>query len=255
MVEITISSENGFQIMKSPFPYTVLAIILFTVANISLAADSDDELARANIIEGIPEVGPGNIQPSVIPGLYEVRIGAQVAYVSADGRYVLQGDLIDLTTDENLTESRRSAARIAALDQVGESNMIIFRPEEAQHTITVFTDIDCGYCRKLHSQIDDYTAHGIKVRYMFYPRSGPDTESWFKAETVWCSADRNTALTQAKAGATIPEAECEDAPVAEHYSMGQDFGIRGTPAILLDTGELVPGYVPPDELAEILAEG
>jgi len=129
-------------------------------------------------------------------------------------------------------------------------------PEELHATavpgiweLTVFTDIDCPYCRKLHSQIAAYNRLGIRVRYLLYPRTGPNTESWTKAEQVWCSGDRNTALTRAKLGEALNTKPCADNPVARSYALGQEFALEGTPAIITPSGELLPGYVPPDVLA------
>jgi thiol:disulfide interchange protein DsbC len=216
-------------------------------------ADGQEDVARQMILERYPELDPATIFPSPVSGLYEVSLGARISYVSADGAFLLQGDIFDAESEENLTEVRRTEVRIAALDEIGESSMIIFEPEQFKHTITVFTDIDCGYCRKLHQQIEVYNDFGFRVRYVFFPRSGPDTESWFKAENVWCSEDRNTALTWAKNGRNIEAEDCESTPVEQHYELGLAFGIRGTPAIVIaETGELIGGYVPPDELAEHL---
>ena len=135
---------------------------------------------------------------------------------------------------------------------MGEQNMIIFPAKNPRHTITVFTDVDCTYCRKLHRDIDKYLAEGIRVRYLFFPRSGPNTDGWSKAEKVWCSADRNDALTRAKRGEVIEAKPCSPTPVEQTYTLGINFGVTGTPAIITDTGELLPGYVPPAELAKYL---
>jgi thiol:disulfide interchange protein DsbC len=179
-------------------------------------------------------------------------LGGQISYISADGRYLIQGDIYDTVDERNLTESHREVARQASIDQIGESSMIVFRPEEVKHSITVFTDIDCGYCRKLHREMSAYNDLGIEVRYMFFPRSGPDTSSWFKAEEVWCADDQNAALTKAKGGVNINSEDCGPTPVAQHYELGRTIGIRGTPAIVAQNGELIPGYVPPNELLEHL---
>jgi len=207
---------------------------------------------RSKILEVFPELSAGSIRPSPIPGLYEIMLGGQISYVSADGHYLIQGDLYDTEQERNLTESRREVAREAAIDKVDESSMIVFRPKTVKHMVTVFTDIDCGYCRKLHRQIADYNALGIEVRYMSFPRSGPGTESWFKAEKVWCSDDRNAALTLAKTGAPVKGEDCATAPIAQHYQLGRSLGIRGTPAIVTENGTLIPGYVSPNELFKIL---
>jgi len=132
--------------------------------------------------------------------------------------------------------------------------MVVFSPPKPTSTITVFTDIDCGYCRKLHKQIADYNAKGIKVRYMYFPRSGPGTESWTKAEQVACAKDKRGALTRSKQGEKLTDKACQPNPVAEHYSVGRDFGLQGTPAIVLDSGELIGGYLDPVELSKYIAE-
>ena len=209
---------------------------------------------RAAIAAKFPEVRPEQIVPSPVQGLYEVRIGSKVAYVSVDGRYLLQGEIIDLDTDLNLTESRREGMRRDVLAGVSEAGMIVFAPaKKPTSTITVFTDVDCGYCRKLHKQIGDYNARGIKVRYMYFPRSGPGTESWTKAEQVACAKDPRVALTRAKLGETLKDKPCQPNPVAQHYEIGRDFGLQGTPAIILESGELIGGYLDPVELSKYMA--
>lgn len=208
---------------------------------------------RAAIAAKFPDVRPEQISESPVKGLYEVRIGAKIAYVSADGRYLLQGEIIDLDSDQNLTESRREGVRRDVLAGVSESSMIVFSPAtKPTSTITVFTDVDCGYCRKLHKQIADYNARGIRVRYMYFPRTGPGTESWAKAEQVACAKDPRTALTRAKLGETLPDKPCKTNPVAQHYQIAREFGLQGTPAIVLESGELIGGYLDPAELSEYI---
>jgi thiol:disulfide interchange protein DsbC len=139
------------------------------------------------------------------------------------------------------------------IETIPESEMVVFSPKDPKYTITVFTDIDCGYCRKLHSQIAEYNRLGIRVRYLFFPRSGPDTESWHKAEAVWCSSNRNDAMTKAKNGENLPEKKCgAERIVARDYDLGQKIGVDGTPAIFLPSGELLPGYAPPTKLVQYL---
>lgn len=209
---------------------------------------------RAAIAAKFPEIRPEQVNPSPVQGLYEVRIGPKIAYVSADGKYLVQGEIIDLSTDENLTEGRREGVRRDVLAGVSEAGMVVFSPAKPTTTITVFTDIDCGYCRKLHKQIAEYNAKGIKVRYMFFPRSGPGTESWTKAEQVTCARDRRAALTRSKMGEKLTDKACQPNPVAQHYNIGRDFGLQGTPAIILDSGELIGGYLEPAELSKYIAE-
>lgn len=232
---------------------TLVFSTLLLSATVCVADDASDA-ARLRILEAFPELAGGSITASPIPGLYEIMLGGQVNYISADGRYLIQGDVYDTVAEVNLTESRREAARKSAIDRVSESSMIVFRPKELKYSVTVFTDIDCGFCRKLHRQMSEYNALGIQVRYMSFPRSGPGTTSWFKAENVWCADDRNTALTLAKSGAVVKSIDCGPTPIARHYALGQTLGVRGTPAIVTQTGELIPGYVEPDELLKYLEE-
>jgi thiol:disulfide interchange protein DsbC len=192
-----------------------------------------------------------DLRPSPIPGIYEFAQAAEVSYLTADGKYFLDGNVYDMATRENLTEAMRTHARLAMISAVPESQMVIFSPKNPLYTITVFTDVDCAYCRKLHSEMAELNRLGIRVRYMFYPRTGPNTESWKKAEVVWCSPNRNEALTRAKAGAQLDmNKTCDATPVAREYALGQGIGVRGTPAILTENGDYIAGYMPPHELLQ-----
>jgi thiol:disulfide interchange protein DsbC len=153
-----------------------------------------------------------------------------------------------------LTEVRRSELRRELIDKVPESRMVVFSPPNPKYTITVFTDVDCPYCRTLHSKIDEYNKLGVKVRYLFFPRTGPNTESWFKAEQVWCSTDRRAALTQAKLGKPLDAKVCTNTPVAQDYELGKQIGLEGTPGIVLSDGTMIGGYMPPDKLVEELKQ-
>ena len=196
-----------------------------------------------------------DLRPSPIPGIYEFMQGADISYLTADGKYFLDGNLYDMASRENLTEVQRTRARLAMISAVPESEMLIFGPKNPQYTITVFTDVDCAYCRKLHSQMAQLTRLGIRVRYMFYPRTGPGTESWRKAEVVWCSPNRNDALTRAKAGIPMDmNKTCGSTPVAREYKLGEDIGVRGTPAIVTENGDYISGYMEPQDLVAQLKE-
>ena len=196
-----------------------------------------------------------DLRPSPIPSIYEFVQGADVSYLTADGKYFLDGNLYDMATRENLSEALRTRARLAMISAVPESQMLIFSPKNPQYTITVFTDVDCAYCRKLHSEMAELNRLGVRVRYMFYPRTGPNTDSWKKAEAVWCSANRNEALTQAKLGGKVDVTKtCDANPVAREYALGQSIGVRGTPAILTENGDYISGYMPPKELVAQLKE-
>ena len=225
-----------------------LALIL----SLTLAASAVQADTRADIAKKFPGATANDIQPAPVPGLFELRRGGDIAYVTPDGRYALTGDLYDLGSNKNLTEARRRELRREMLAAVPDSQTLVFSPKDPKYTITVFTDVDCGYCRKLHSQIAEYNRLGVRVRYLFFPRSGPDTESWHKAESVWCSADRNDALTRAKRGETLKAKPCGPTPVAKEHQLGEDIGVQGTPSIVLANGEMLPGYVPPAMLVDHL---
>ncbi len=225
---------------------------LAALAITTVAAWADEAATiRAALAKVLPDYKPTSVQATPMEGLYQVEIGPQVMFVTGDGRYLIDGAVVDLKTREDITETARSSARLRAIEAVGEDNMVAFDAPSPKHTITVFTDIDCGYCRKLHSQIKDYEAEGISVHYLFFPRAGQNSESFDKAVSVWCSDDRQDAMTRAKAGDKLPKQSCRN-PVAKHLELGQLMGIRGTPAIVLDTGEMVPGYVEPKRLAAML---
>jgi thiol:disulfide interchange protein DsbC len=214
-------------------------------ANAAIPAD-----VRARVVAKVPGASPADVAVSPIPGLYEVTMGGLIAYVSADGKHLLSGNLYDLDTQQNLTAARRSSARAKALASASESQMIIFGPPTAKMTVTVFTDIDCGFCRKFHNQIAEINKAGVRVRYMLYPRTGPGTESWDKAEQVWCAADRRDALTRAKRGETVKSKKCGDVPIMKQYQLGSDLGVEGTPAIFTQYGDYVGGFLTPQELVQ-----
>ncbi|HET7757178.1 MAG TPA: DsbC family protein [Steroidobacteraceae bacterium] len=213
------------------------------------APDPREEVARR-----IPGTRADELRATPIPGIWELTRGGDIAYVTADGRYAISGDLYDLKSDTDLTEARRREARLKLLAQVPESEMVIFGPKDPRYTVTVFTDVDCPYCRKLHSEIGQYNSLGIRVRYLLYPRTGPNTPSWTKAEQVWCAPNRNDALTRAKLGQALQDKPCTHNPVAATYALGREFRIDGTPAIVMTNGELLPGYLPPDVLLKHLQD-
>jgi thiol:disulfide interchange protein DsbC len=211
-------------------------------------AKDDPRLALA---AQIPGARPEDLRATPVPGVYELVHGGDVSYVTADAKFIFAGDLYRITADgkfPNLSELRRRELRLAMVAAVPESEMIVFGPADAAHTITVFTDVDCAWCQKLHSQIAEYNKLGIRVRYLSYPRSGPDTESWFKADAVWCAADKRKALTEAKQGGALKKVNCPASPVARHFQLGEQIGIEGTPGLVLDDGELIPGYLSPSQL-------
>jgi thiol:disulfide interchange protein DsbC len=232
---------------------TLATLSLLPLAFVA-ASGGADELTKEQLAGQLSGIDAKDISNSPLQGIYQVSIGSNVAYVTSDGRYIIRGDIYDAKTSSNLTEETRAKARVAMLKSVGPDSMLVFKPAsgKVKHTVTIFTDVDCGYCRQFHREIDKVTALGIEVHYLFYPRTGPNTESWAKAEAVWCAPDRNAALTRAKLGGEVPTAKCGKTPVEATYALGQRIGVRGTPAIFSETGELVGGYLPPNTLAKVL---
>jgi thiol:disulfide interchange protein DsbC len=206
-----------------------------------------DAAVRAALLKAVPGAQIDSIKGSIIPGYREVAVGGKVVYVSNDGRYLMQGSLVDLNTRDNLTEISEGALRRGQLDAVPRNRRIVFSPPNPKYRITVFTDIDCGYCRKLHSQINDYMKEGISVEYLFFPRAGLGSDSFNKAVSVWCSADQRKALTDAKLDKPITKRTCTN-PVTLDYALGQRVGVDGTPAIFAADGTQLGGYLPPDEM-------
>jgi thiol:disulfide interchange protein DsbC len=210
---------------------------------------------RAAIAKKFGDLKIEDVRMSPVSGVYEITRGSEISYVTADGKYAILGDLVDVDSDSNLSENRRRTIRANMIQTVPESEMLVFSPKDPKYTITVFTDIDCGYCRRLHSQIAEYNRLGIRVRYMFFPRSGPNTESWHKAEAVWCSSNRNEALTRAKNGESLSTPKCPTDIIKRDWELGQKLAVDGTPAIFLQSGEMLPGYAPPGALAKYLKSG
>lgn len=220
--------------------------------SISGAGFADEAAIKKALGEFMPGASVDSVKATEIKGLYEVVTGGNIFYTSEDGRYLLQGQLFDAVAKKNITENKLADVRKIALDKVGEKNMIIFKPAVSKHTVSVFTDIDCGYCRKLHSEIDQYMAQGITVRYLFFPRAGKGSDSYSKAVSVWCAADKQKALTAAKSGETLESKTCDN-PVDQHMELGEAFGMSGTPMIVTEKGNILPGYVPAVQLAKVLA--
>ena len=221
------------------------------VMNVSAA---DTTAIQAQLKAMLPNAPDAVITATAIEGLYQVQVGMTVVYMSADGKYLLDGSLIELETRDNLTDIARSSARQSAMKNISESSMIIY-PAEGKETnfITVFSDIDCPYCAKLHKEIPALNAAGITVRYLGYPRAGMGSSSYHKAVSVWCAKDRAKTMDDAMLGKSVDNKVCVN-PLRDHMMEAKRFEVNGTPNIILDNGELLPGYVPAKELIKILKE-
>ncbi len=231
----------------------IVASLMLLVA-LPVAADEAAEDAIRATLDGILPAGQIDaIRPSPVEGLYEVRIQGNVFYMSADGEYLVRGEILRMGDQANLTEQSMARARVEVLEALDEASMIIFEPEAAKHTVTVFTDIDCGYCRQFQRDMPGYLEQGIRVRYLGFPRSGPDTPSYDKLVAVWCSQDQNDAMTRAKAGEHV-EAESCDNPVRDHLQLVQQLQIRGTPAVFTESGRHIGGYLSPGNMIQALEQ-
>ncbi|MBW8312265.1 MAG: thioredoxin fold domain-containing protein [Rhizobium sp.] len=222
-------------------------------AKAAAATPAGDAAIREALLGLAPGMEIGQISDSPIPGFREVAVGARVVYVSNDGKRLIQGALIDIASRENLTQASEAGLRQGLLASVGDDSRITFAAKQPRHEITVFTDIDCGYCRRLHSEIAEYNRLGITVNYLFYPRTGLGSESFDKAVSVWCAPDRRQAMTEAKAGKALPKADCTN-PVTRDYDLGRRIGLDGTPAIYAADGTQLGGYVAPAEMLARLDE-
>lgn len=231
--------------------FSAIILLGFFISSAVLADDSLNEDLNAAISRFLPDVEIDSIQPTPIKGLYQVLIGSDVIYMTRDGGYVVKGEILDINERRNLTEDVRAGSRVKLLNGIKKNEYIEFTGENAHDAIYVFTDIDCGYCRKLHRDVPELNARGISVRYLAYPRAGVESAAGQEMSHVWCAENRQEALTAAKNRESIEAKSCND-PVAEQYALGQKLGVRGTPSIYLQNGRNLPGYMPPEEIEKQL---
>ncbi|MCB1647305.1 MAG: DsbC family protein [Pseudomonadales bacterium] len=229
----------------------LLALCLLFTTTFAVAADENEVLGKLK--QARPDLTYSNLQKSVLPGFWEVEInGGQKLYVTEDGSHFIVGDLfrIDPNRFTNLSEEGRNIRRKTLLDQLDEKDMVVFKPYsgDPKAVLTVFTDIDCTFCRKLHQEVPELNRRGIEVRYLAYPRAGIDSASYDKIVSAWCADNPQMALTKAKSGTSIPPLTCDN-PVAEQYELGGEMGVTGTPTLILEDGSLISGYMPADALS------
>lgn len=226
-------------------------ILVFSALGMSQAiADEVIEELKKSLAKRLPQFEVSYIDKTPIDGIYQVIIGGQVIYMTRDARYMIDGNLVDLATRKNYSEDAMSVIRVSQIEKLGEDKMVVYTPETIKHTITVVTDIDCPYCRRLHSEMDQYMAGGVQVRYIFMPLKGQG--DYRTTVSVWCAKDKNEALDLAKSGVEMEAKDCDN-PIDEHLKISRSLGVRGTPAIILQDGSMLPGYVPADKLITELA--
>ena len=216
-------------------------------------AKPDDLLISSKINAVLPEgMSVQSVKKSQIENLYIVDIGdLQPIYASKNGEFFFYGELYAVNGNmlQNTTKDEINLKRKSILDEaLSEGDFITFKSENEKHRVIIFTDVDCGYCRKFHNEINDFNDLGITVNYVAFPRSGLASDSYNKIVTAWCSTDAKDTLTKMKQGIDVQLSMCQDHPVEKHFRLGQKIGINGTPAIIKSNGELLPGYLPPEEL-------
>lgn len=242
---------ENFAMNKRIKIFPALMLIAFAGSAVAGVDASTTKTITDAIHKLVPAAKIESIDKSPLPGMYTVIASGQVVYVSSDGKYLMQGSLYDLAQHRDLTSARMDTVRKAALAKLSPAKHIEFAPKDPKYHVTVFTDIDCGYCRKLHSHIAEYNKDGIAVDYLFFPRTGIGSPSYDKAVSVWCAADRKNAFTEAKQGETPKPAKCDN-PVASEFQLGQKLGVTGTPTIIAKDGSVIGGYLTPAQMLQQL---
>ncbi|HAJ75755.1 MAG TPA: protein-disulfide isomerase [Gammaproteobacteria bacterium] len=246
--------------IKSVAYKTVSLLSLLLLAAVAVTTQAQDESLRAKLVQAI-EVASQNqlqvldIRPTALTTIFEIELNTgEMLYSDVSGDYLFAGDMYQTTNSGlmNLSAGTRQVRTLEKIAAIPEDQMIIFTPEtDIKASLTVFTDVDCTYCRALHREMDTMLEKGIQVRYLAYPRGGENADSYQKMISVWCSEDRHKSITQAKNGQNLPEMECET-PILTHYALGNELGITGTPALIFPDGRLIPGFVEADQLATML---
>lgn len=229
------------------------ALLLAVPAMSSLAAPAALPV-EPKLAQQLAELGlkPTSVANAPVPGLLQVFTDRGLFFASADGQYLIQGEVYDLKNKIHVNEAVMKPMRQAGVKEMTAS-AIEFKAKNEKFAVTVFTDTDCGYCRKLHSEMQDYLDAGITVRYLAYPRGGENSQTFSTLESIWCSKDKQSAMNKAKSGSEVSVAKCDN-NVAAQYHLGQSFGISGTPALVLPDGTLIPGYQPAAALAAALTQ-
>lgn len=232
-----------------------LAVLVGLLCSLSLAAS--EQQVRERLLQLQPDMGIESISAVEQLDLYQVGLsGGRFIYVDPQVSFLLSGELYTLADDgeaTNQTELARQAMHQAVLADLDPASMVIFPAENKQASITIFTDVDCGYCRKLHQDVPALNKAGIEVRYLAWPRQGLAGPTYEQMVSLWCAKDPQQAMTRAKAGQKLKTSSCKH-PVDRQYALGQQLGLRGTPAIFLENGVMIPGYLPVERLlAQVLA--
>jgi len=231
----------------------LLSLTLIFLSNVAIAETVPDKV-KQRLDSVVPGYDPDSIRLTPLSGLYEFIAHGQVLYISADGRYIVNGNVIDLETKQNLTELTQRAITKKAMDAYDKKKMITFSAEgKPKYIISVFTDVDCPYCSMLHKEVPKLNKAGVEVRYLMYPRAGPGSPTFTKSISAWCAEDQKKAIGIAKEGGIVVAKNCDN-PVQEQFDLGQSLGVTGTPTLILEDGSVLPGYLPADKLLKVLKE-
>lgn len=220
----------------------------------AVIAAPDTTAVRKQLETNMPGIKIEAVNVTPVPGLFEVTVEGQLIYLTADGRYMVHGDIYDRLTMANISDTARGKVRLKVLKDIPDSQTIVFGPKKAAHTLTIFTDSSCGFCRKLHQEVPELNKQGVKVRYMLFPRAGLGTPNFRELQSVWCADNQQDAMNKVKAGQSIPPKVCKD-PIEQHMDFAQSFGLTGTPFMLTETGTVINGYRPAAQLVEMLKSG
>ncbi len=225
-------------------------LALFAVSSV-FAAEPNLDLLKSGLNPGAQIQ---QVKPSVIPGFYEVLVSGRIIYLSENGEIVISGDIYDLKKKVSYTEVAKSSLRKTALDGIKDEDKIIYKAKDEKYKVTVFTDISCPYCSKLHEEMNDFNDAGITVEYLAFPRGGVGSKSQKDMQSIWCADDKTAALTAAKISSKLPDESCEGNQVVEQFLLGKDMGISATPTMVFSDGALQAGYIKSDGLVKLLQE-
>jgi thiol:disulfide interchange protein DsbC len=240
--------------LRNTLNAALIVVLTFCLSAAAMAEETPEAIIKAKLQQARSDLTIKTVQASVAPGLYEVHLTAgPILYTTPGGDFFVLGDLFAVKMDGivNLAEQQRDIARKELMASISNDDMIVFAADgERRGSITIFTDVDCFYCQKLHLEVPALNQAGVEVRYLAYPRAGVGSESYRKIASAWCAEDPRDAITRLKSRQEIPDNVCPGNPVADQFMLGQQAGVRGTPALVLESGEMIPGYVSADELVE-----
>ena len=233
--------------MKYFLILSILALVSCTQQNTTTYTTKD---AEEKFIKSYPDLKIDSIE-KINNSFFEILIGEQIFYLTTDLNYLLAGNVIDINSGINLTQQKIENFRLSVLDTLDKNDTIIYKPEQTDHVITVFTDITCPYCKKLHNEISDLLENNIEVRYVLFPRNGIDDDAYTNMSSLWCSENRKNLLEKAFDGDFIDEIKCDN-PLMRNLELAYTLRVNGTPMIFTESGKVIPGYVPYKQILSTL---